>query len=147
MTPLRFPSVNLPPRPRAPFVALGWACRSSRSLKDPFILYSLIRLIPFRLVDMKPEQQQLMCEEHEEEKINIYCLSCQTPTCSMCKVFGKHKDCDVAPLGSVYARQKVKSRRSLYLVHFTSSFPALLFNATSVHFILHHSIPLYSTQS
>ncbi|XP_036943209.1 tripartite motif-containing protein 54 isoform X1 [Acanthopagrus latus] len=62
-----------------------------------------------RLVDMKPEQQrQLMCEDHDEEKINIYCLSCQTPTCSMCKVFGKHKDCEVAPLSSVYARQKVE---------------------------------------
>ncbi|TKS75392.1 Tripartite motif-containing protein 54 [Collichthys lucidus] len=62
-----------------------------------------------RVVDVKPEQQQhLMCEEHEEEKINIYCLSCQTPTCSMCKVFGKHKDCDVAPLGSVYTRQKTE---------------------------------------
>ncbi|XP_039981843.1 tripartite motif-containing protein 54 [Xiphias gladius] len=66
-----------------------------------------------RLVNIKPEQQQqlqqlLMCEEHEEEKINIYCLSCQTPTCSMCKVFGRHKDCDVAPLGSVYARQKTE---------------------------------------
>ncbi|XP_036943211.1 tripartite motif-containing protein 54 isoform X3 [Acanthopagrus latus] len=63
-----------------------------------------------RLVDMKPEQQrQLMCEDHDEEKINIYCLSCQTPTCSMCKVFGKHKDCEVAPLSSVYARQKVEN--------------------------------------
>ncbi|KAF1376916.1 hypothetical protein PFLUV_G00216460 [Perca fluviatilis] len=61
-----------------------------------------------RLVNIKPEQQkqQLLCEEHEEEKINIYCLSCETPTCSMCKVFGKHKDCEVAPLSSVYMRQK-----------------------------------------
>ncbi|XP_039874539.1 tripartite motif-containing protein 54 [Simochromis diagramma] len=63
-----------------------------------------------RLVSMKPEQQQqqLMCEEHEDEKINIYCLSCQTPTCSMCKVFGQHRDCDVAPLGTVYMRQKTE---------------------------------------
>ncbi|XP_026174415.1 tripartite motif-containing protein 54 [Mastacembelus armatus] len=62
-----------------------------------------------RLVNTKSEQkQQLMCEEHEEEKINIYCLSCQTPTCSMCKVFGQHKDCDVAPLSSVYTRQKTE---------------------------------------
>ncbi|XP_040921076.1 tripartite motif-containing protein 54 [Toxotes jaculatrix] len=61
-----------------------------------------------RLVNIKPEQQQLMCEEHEEEKINIYCLSCQTPTCSMCKVFGRHKDCGVAPLSSVYMRQKTE---------------------------------------
>ncbi|XP_053107063.1 tripartite motif-containing protein 54 [Hemicordylus capensis] len=51
-------------------------------------------------------EQQLMCEEHEEEKINIYCLSCETPTCSMCKVFGAHKDCEVAPLANVYKRQK-----------------------------------------
>ncbi|KAM9840301.1 tripartite motif-containing protein 54 [Aulostomus maculatus] len=60
-----------------------------------------------RLVGVKPEQQ-LMCGEHEEEKINIYCLSCQTPTCSMCKVFGRHKDCEVAPLSSVYVRQKAE---------------------------------------
>ncbi|XP_031717462.1 tripartite motif-containing protein 54 [Anarrhichthys ocellatus] len=66
----------------------------------------------YRQQDIKPEQQQqqqqLLCEEHEEEKINIYCLSCETPTCSMCKVFGKHRDCDVAPLGSVYMRQKTE---------------------------------------
>lgn len=63
-----------------------------------------------RLMNIKPEQhqQQLMCEEHEEEKINIYCLSCQTPTCSMCKVFGQHKDCDVAPLSTVFMRQKTE---------------------------------------
>ena len=61
----------------------------------------------------KPEQQQLLvCEDHEEEKINIYCVSCQTPTCSMCKVFGKHKDCEVAPLSSVYSAQKVKTLTS-----------------------------------
>lgn len=62
-----------------------------------------------RLVAVKPEQQLLMCEDHEEEKINIYCLSCQTPTCSMCKVFGKHKDCDVAQLSCVYVRKKVET--------------------------------------
>ncbi|KAM3603254.1 uncharacterized protein V6R79_019416 [Siganus canaliculatus] len=67
-----------------------------------------------RLVDLKPDQQQqqqqqhLVCEDHGEEKLNIYCLSCQTPTCSMCKVFGKHKECDVAPLGSVYVRKKTE---------------------------------------
>ncbi|XP_075779340.1 tripartite motif-containing protein 54 isoform X1 [Pelodiscus sinensis] len=51
-------------------------------------------------------EQQLMCEEHEDERINIYCLSCEAPTCSLCKVFGAHKDCQVAPLPSVYKRQK-----------------------------------------
>uniref|UniRef100_A0A8C5PX93 RING-type E3 ubiquitin transferase n=1 Tax=Leptobrachium leishanense TaxID=445787 RepID=A0A8C5PX93_9ANUR len=47
-----------------------------------------------------------MCEEHEDEKINIYCLNCEAPTCSMCKVFGAHKDCQVAPLAHVFQGQK-----------------------------------------
>ncbi|XP_026969380.1 tripartite motif-containing protein 54 [Sagmatias obliquidens] len=51
-------------------------------------------------------EQHLMCEEHEDEKINIYCLSCEVPTCSLCKVFGAHKDCEVAPLPTIYKRQK-----------------------------------------
>lgn len=58
-----------------------------------------------------PEQKvdQPMCEVHEDEKINIYCLTCGVPTCSMCKVFGAHKDCEVAPLNSIYQTQKVKT--------------------------------------
>ena len=61
-------------------------------------------------------EQHLMCEEHEEEKINIYCLSCEVPTCSLCKVFGAHKDCEVAPLPTIYKRQKVSSSRGSWLV-------------------------------
>ncbi|XP_041719062.1 E3 ubiquitin-protein ligase TRIM63-like [Coregonus clupeaformis] len=56
---------------------------------------------------LKPkDSKEPMCQEHKEEKINIYCVTCQTPTCSMCKVFGQHKDCEVSPLASVYQVQK-----------------------------------------
>ncbi|XP_041699964.1 E3 ubiquitin-protein ligase TRIM63-like [Coregonus clupeaformis] len=56
---------------------------------------------------LKPkDSKEPMCQEHEEEKINIYCVTCQMPTCSMCKVFGQHKDCEVSPLASVYQVQK-----------------------------------------
>lgn len=48
-----------------------------------------------------------MCKEHEDERINIYCITCEVPTCSMCKVFGAHKDCEVAPLQMVFQGQKV----------------------------------------
>ncbi|XP_053169628.1 tripartite motif-containing protein 54-like [Hemicordylus capensis] len=48
------------------------------------------------------------CEEHEEEKINIYCVTCGVPTCSLCKVFGEHKECDVAPLSDIYMKQKAE---------------------------------------
>ncbi|XP_067463089.1 tripartite motif-containing protein 55a [Thunnus thynnus] len=49
-----------------------------------------------------------MCEEHEDEKINIYCVTHSIPTCSLCKVFGAHKDCEVAPLDSVFNKQKTE---------------------------------------
>uniref|UniRef100_A0A8D2MPR2 RING-type E3 ubiquitin transferase n=1 Tax=Zonotrichia albicollis TaxID=44394 RepID=A0A8D2MPR2_ZONAL len=49
-----------------------------------------------------------MCKEHEDERINIYCVTCEVPTCSMCKVFGAHKDCEVAPLESVFQGQKTE---------------------------------------
>ncbi|KAM6948659.1 tripartite motif-containing protein 55-like [Aplochiton taeniatus] len=51
---------------------------------------------------------QPVCVEHEDEKINIYCLTCGVPTCSLCKVFGNHKDCEVAPLDSVFQKQKTE---------------------------------------
>ncbi|KAM8849200.1 E3 ubiquitin-protein ligase TRIM63-like isoform 2-T2 [Spinachia spinachia] len=57
-----------------------------------------------------PEEklEQPMCETHEEEKINIYCVTCSVPTCSLCKVFGAHKDCEVAPLDNVFHKQKAE---------------------------------------
>ncbi|XP_014866256.1 PREDICTED: tripartite motif-containing protein 54-like isoform X3 [Poecilia mexicana] len=46
------------------------------------------------------------CSDHEGEKLNIYCLTCQLPTCSFCKVFGAHQNCQVAPLMDVHQQKK-----------------------------------------
>ncbi|XP_006862452.1 PREDICTED: E3 ubiquitin-protein ligase TRIM63 [Chrysochloris asiatica] len=43
-----------------------------------------------------------------ENIIDIYCLTCEVPTCSMCKVFGTHKACEVAPLQNVFQGQKME---------------------------------------
>ncbi|RXN14115.1 tripartite motif-containing 55-like isoform X1 [Labeo rohita] len=69
-----------------------------------------IRSIILQSSRPSPERKvdQPMCEVHEDEKINIYCLTCGVPTCSMCKVFGSHKDCEVAPLNSIYQTQKTE---------------------------------------
>ncbi|XP_029686785.1 tripartite motif-containing protein 54-like isoform X3 [Takifugu rubripes] len=95
------------------------SCRHEVVL-DRHGVYGLQRnLLVENIIDMykqgsssRPEaevkQQQPMCEDHEEEKINIYCVSCSTPTCSLCKVFGAHKDCEVAPLESVFQSQKAE---------------------------------------
>ncbi|NWR42623.1 TRI63 ligase, partial [Regulus satrapa] len=51
-----------------------------------------------------------MCKEHEDERINIYCVTCEVPTCSLCKVFvfWTRKACEVAPLQSVFQGQKTE---------------------------------------
>uniref|UniRef100_A0A674N3N9 Tripartite motif-containing protein 54 n=1 Tax=Takifugu rubripes TaxID=31033 RepID=A0A674N3N9_TAKRU len=89
------------------------SCRHEVVL-DRHGVYGLQRnLLVENIIDMykqeaEVKQQQPMCEDHEEEKINIYCVSCSTPTCSLCKVFGAHKDCEVAPLESVFQSQKAE---------------------------------------
>ncbi|XP_062852873.1 E3 ubiquitin-protein ligase TRIM63a [Trichomycterus rosablanca] len=62
-----------------------------------------------------------MCQEHEDERINIYCITCQVPTCSMCKVFGQHKDCKVSPLKSIYETQKTELQNSIDLLAASNS--------------------------
>ncbi|XP_056290539.1 tripartite motif-containing protein 55b [Pseudoliparis swirei] len=54
------------------------------------------------------KEEMPMCEVHPEEKINIYCVTHGVPTCSMCKVFGVHKDCEVAPITSIYQSKKTE---------------------------------------
>lgn len=54
------------------------------------------------------KEETPMCDVHEEEKINIFCVTHGVPTCSMCKVFGAHKDCEVAPISSIYQSKKVR---------------------------------------
>uniref|UniRef100_A0A8C6TBA5 Tripartite motif-containing protein 54 n=1 Tax=Neogobius melanostomus TaxID=47308 RepID=A0A8C6TBA5_9GOBI len=82
-------------------------------------VYGLQRnLLVENIIDMfkqdstKPEQvtkeETPMCEVHQEEKINIYCVTHGVPTCSMCKVFGAHKDCEVAPISSIYQTKKTE---------------------------------------
>lgn len=56
-----------------------------------------------------PPAAQVTCPDHEGEKVNIYCLTCQVPTCSLCKVFGAHQSHQVAPLTDVYQQQKVEN--------------------------------------
>ncbi|CAB1427570.1 unnamed protein product [Pleuronectes platessa] len=56
----------------------------------------------------RTEEVSPMCDVHKEEKINIYCVTHGVPTCSMCKVFGDHKDCEVAPISSVYQTKKTE---------------------------------------
>uniref|UniRef100_A0A3B3BQV4 Tripartite motif-containing protein 54 n=1 Tax=Oryzias melastigma TaxID=30732 RepID=A0A3B3BQV4_ORYME len=54
------------------------------------------------------KEETPMCDVHEDEKINIFCVTHSVPTCSMCKVFGAHKDCEVAPISSIYQTKRTE---------------------------------------
>ncbi|XP_022600010.1 tripartite motif-containing protein 55-like isoform X1 [Seriola dumerili] len=96
------------------------SCRHEVVL-DRHGVYGLQRnLLVENIIDMfkqessssKPEPERKeetpMCDVHEEEKINIFCVTHGVPTCSMCKVFGAHKDCEVAPINSIYETKKTE---------------------------------------
>ncbi|XP_009706492.1 PREDICTED: E3 ubiquitin-protein ligase TRIM63-like, partial [Cariama cristata] len=74
-------------------MSLGWGCHPSRATLSSRPL---------------KKGEHPMCKEHEDERINIYCVTCEVPTCSMCKVFGAHKDCEVAPLQTIFQGQKTE---------------------------------------
>ncbi|XP_035659142.1 tripartite motif-containing protein 55-like isoform X1 [Branchiostoma floridae] len=59
-------------------------------------------------IKITKKKEELMCEVHEEERINVYCMACQSPICSMCKVFGEHQDHEVATIPEVHSRQKIE---------------------------------------
>lgn len=68
--------------------------------------------LPLNLNSSKPVEERKepvpMCDVHKDEKINIYCVTHGVPTCSMCKIFGAHKDCEVSAITSIYQTKKVK---------------------------------------
>ncbi|XP_066268284.1 tripartite motif-containing protein 55-like isoform X1 [Branchiostoma lanceolatum] len=59
-------------------------------------------------IKITKKKEEMMCEVHEEERINVYCQTCQSPICSMCKVFGEHQDHEVATIPEVHSRQKIE---------------------------------------
>ncbi|XP_054644052.1 tripartite motif-containing protein 54-like isoform X2 [Dunckerocampus dactyliophorus] len=56
---------------------------------------------------------QITCSEHDGEKVNIYCVTCQLPTCSLCKVFGQHQSCQVQTLDHVLQHKKDELREGV----------------------------------
>ncbi|XP_026147494.1 tripartite motif-containing protein 55-like isoform X2 [Mastacembelus armatus] len=104
------------------------SCRHEVVL-DRHGVYGLQRnLLVENIIDMfkqesrssKPEpdrkEEMPMCDVHMEEKINIYCITHSVPTCSMCKVFGAHKDCEVEPISSIYQTKKMELNDSIAMM-------------------------------
>uniref|UniRef100_A0AAQ4R7M0 E3 ubiquitin-protein ligase Midline-1 n=1 Tax=Gasterosteus aculeatus aculeatus TaxID=481459 RepID=A0AAQ4R7M0_GASAC len=71
--------------------------------KKPFTGHRLIEPVP----DSHP--RGLMCLEHEDEKVNMYCVTDEQLICALCKLVGRHRDHHVAALGDRFDKLKVRN--------------------------------------
>ncbi|XP_014869465.1 PREDICTED: E3 ubiquitin-protein ligase Midline-1-like [Poecilia mexicana] len=56
----------------------------------------------------------LMCLEHEDEKVNMYCVTDEQLICALCKLVGRHRDHQVAALSDRYDKLKKSPGRLLF---------------------------------
>uniref|UniRef100_A0A2I3SM24 E3 ubiquitin-protein ligase Midline-1 n=1 Tax=Pan troglodytes TaxID=9598 RepID=A0A2I3SM24_PANTR len=73
--------------------------------KKPFTGHRLIEPIPDSHI------RGLMCLEHEDEKVNMYCVTDDQLICALCKLVGRHRDHQVAALSERYDKLKVSPIR------------------------------------
>lgn len=71
--------------------------------KKPFTGHRLIEPIPDSHI------RGLMCLEHEDEKVNMYCVTDDQLICALCKLVGRHRDHQVAALSERYDKLKVSA--------------------------------------
>ncbi|XP_062865788.1 E3 ubiquitin-protein ligase Midline-1 isoform X2 [Trichomycterus rosablanca] len=79
--------------------------RATHPNKKPFTGHRLIEPLP------DSHLRGLQCLEHEEEKVNMYCLTDDQLICSLCKLVGRHRDHQVAALSERYEKLKVNASR------------------------------------
>ncbi|XP_034720590.1 E3 ubiquitin-protein ligase Midline-1-like isoform X2 [Etheostoma cragini] len=74
--------------------------RATHPNKKPFTGHRLIEPMP------DSHLRGLQCLEHDEEKVNMYCVTDDQLICSLCKLVGRHRDHQVAALSDRYEKLK-----------------------------------------
>eukprot|EP00066_Takifugu_rubripes_P015165 XP_011604431.1 PREDICTED: E3 ubiquitin-protein ligase Midline-1 isoform X3 [Takifugu rubripes] len=74
--------------------------RATHPNKKPFTGHRLIEPMP------DSHLRGLQCLEHEEEKVNMYCVTDDQLICSLCKLVGRHRDHQVTALSDRYEKLK-----------------------------------------
>lgn len=75
--------------------------------KKPFTGHRLIEPL------LDSHLRGLMCLEHEDEKVNMYCVTDEQLICALCKLVGRHRDHQVAALGDRYDKLKVRNEANV----------------------------------
>ncbi|XP_072451208.1 probable E3 ubiquitin-protein ligase MID2 isoform X1 [Chiloscyllium punctatum] len=74
--------------------------RATHPNKKPFTGHRLIEPIP------DSHLHGLMCLEHEDEKVNMYCVTDDQLICALCKLVGRHREHQVSSLSDRYDKLK-----------------------------------------
>ncbi|XP_073456678.1 probable E3 ubiquitin-protein ligase MID2 isoform X1 [Aquarana catesbeiana] len=74
--------------------------RATHPNKKPFTSHRLVEPIP------DAHFRGLVCLEHENEKVNMYCASDDQLICALCKLVGRHREHQVASLSDRFEKLK-----------------------------------------
>ncbi|KAM8965529.1 putative E3 ubiquitin-protein ligase MID2 isoform 3-T3 [Sarcophilus harrisii] len=77
--------------------------RATHPNKKPFTSHRLVEPVP------DTHLRGLMCLEHENEKVNMYCVADDQLICALCKLVGRHRDHQVASLSDRFEKLKVNT--------------------------------------
>lgn len=76
--------------------------RATHPNKKPFTSHRLVEPVP------DAHFRGLTCLEHENEKVNMYCVADDQLICALCKLVGRHRDHQVASLSDRFEKLKVR---------------------------------------
>ncbi|XP_066570745.1 probable E3 ubiquitin-protein ligase MID2 isoform X2 [Amia ocellicauda] len=74
--------------------------RATHPNKKPFTSHRLVEPVP------DAHLRGLTCLEHENEKVNMYCIVDDQLICALCKLVGRHRDHQVSSLSERYDKLK-----------------------------------------
>ncbi|XP_044886684.1 probable E3 ubiquitin-protein ligase MID2 isoform X2 [Mauremys mutica] len=74
--------------------------RATHPNKKPFTSHRLVEPVP------DTHFRGLTCLEHENEKVNMYCVADDQLICALCKLVGRHRDHQVASLSDRFEKLK-----------------------------------------
>ncbi|XP_042335090.1 probable E3 ubiquitin-protein ligase MID2 isoform X2 [Sceloporus undulatus] len=77
--------------------------RATHPNKKPFTSHRLVAPVP------DAHFRGLTCLEHENEKVNMYCVADDQLICALCKLVGRHRDHQVASLSDRFEKLKVNT--------------------------------------
>nr|XP_033801158.1 probable E3 ubiquitin-protein ligase MID2 isoform X2 [Geotrypetes seraphini] len=79
--------------------------RATHPNKKPFTSHRLVEPVP------DTHLRGLTCLEHENEKVNMYCIPDDQLICALCKLVGRHRDHQVASLSDRFEKLKLLKSR------------------------------------